>query len=253
MTSVSNLFNGPLRRAPVAGFNLSTEIAYVDNLTVVERDVIIAALAERKVLASELVGDDKECSVCKESLQADEILKSMPCKHEFHKHCLIRWLKEARTCPLCRCNLQGRQLVYRQFSRNMEMQSRRTRYPHPYRISSQNRPNSILPQAIRRGAQLHTNRLIQSLSNSQGDTHSRSDTDSDGTSEDESSNPSESDSNRHQEPFIVRAQQLVNCFRQSNGCRSQGDTSSRSESDSNGTNPDVSNNISEGDSNRREN
>ncbi|XP_034660475.1 E3 ubiquitin-protein ligase RZF1-like [Drosophila subobscura] len=253
-----NLFNGLLRRAPVAGLFLRTEIAYVDDLTVVERDGIIAALAERKVLASELVGDDKECSVCKESLQADEILKSMPCKHEFHKHCLIRWLREARTCPLCRCNVQGRQLVYRQFSRNMEMQSRRTRHPHPYRISSQNRPSSILPAAIRRGAQLHINRLlvgrvIQSLRNSQGDTNSRSDTDSDGTSEDESSNPSESDSNGHQEPFIVRAQQLVNCFRQSNSRRSQGDTNSRSESDSNGTNPDVSNSISEGDSNRREN
>ncbi|SPP87989.1 E3 ubiquitin-protein ligase RZF1-like [Drosophila guanche] len=223
MTSVTSLF---LRRGPVADIFLSTEIAYVDELTAVDRDEIITALSERKVLASELVGDDKECSVCKESHQVDDILKSMPCKHEFHKHCLIRWLREARTCPLCRCNLQGRQLVYRQFSRFMEMQSARTRHPLAYRN--------------RRAAQLHMNRLRQSVI-SQG-----IESDSSDTSEDES------DSNGHQEPFLIRTQQLMNRATQSlgNSASGQGDTN---RSDSNGTNADASNSISEGDSNRREN
>ncbi|EDW24827.1 GL24353 [Drosophila persimilis] len=73
---------------------------------------VIASLPFRKVRESELVGVDPKCSVCMESLQAGEILKSMPCKHEFHDQCLIRWLKESYSCLLCRFQLKFQELTF---------------------------------------------------------------------------------------------------------------------------------------------
>ena len=29
----------------------------------------------------------------------------MPCKHNFHRDCIIPWLKERNSCPICRYEL----------------------------------------------------------------------------------------------------------------------------------------------------
>jgi E3 ubiquitin-protein ligase RNF115/126 len=42
------------------------------------------------------------CLVCQDSYQiGDEALK-LPCKHLYHKDCLIPWLQSRNTCPTCR-------------------------------------------------------------------------------------------------------------------------------------------------------
>ena len=43
----------------------------------------------------------KICSICMEEFKIDEIIRILPCKHEFHKDCIDYWLLEKSIkCPL---------------------------------------------------------------------------------------------------------------------------------------------------------
>ena len=55
-----------------------------------------------------IVKDDScdQCSICLEDYEPDTTVRQLPCNHCFHTDCLIPWLKEHRTCPLCRHNFQ---------------------------------------------------------------------------------------------------------------------------------------------------
>eukprot|EP00538_Stauroneis_constricta_P000461 CAMPEP_0119571712 /NCGR_PEP_ID=MMETSP1352-20130426/44258_1 /TAXON_ID=265584 /ORGANISM="Stauroneis constricta, Strain CCMP1120" /LENGTH=902 /DNA_ID=CAMNT_0007621395 /DNA_START=192 /DNA_END=2900 /DNA_ORIENTATION=- len=47
-------------------------------------------------------GHPPECCICMEDFcNTDEIIETK-CKHVFHKQCCREWLKQARTCPVCR-------------------------------------------------------------------------------------------------------------------------------------------------------
>lgn len=45
---------------------------------------------------------DDQCSVCLENFEAGEEVRTLPCGHYFHDHCIDEWLVLNRTCPLCR-------------------------------------------------------------------------------------------------------------------------------------------------------
>lgn len=47
----------------------------------------------------------RECSCCFDEFNAETPIVMTPCKHYYHEACLADWLKLARTCPLCRCDL----------------------------------------------------------------------------------------------------------------------------------------------------
>lgn len=47
-----------------------------------------------------------ECCCCTENFDAEQPIVKTPCNHYYHKSCLGDWLKLARTCPLCRCDLE---------------------------------------------------------------------------------------------------------------------------------------------------
>lgn len=44
------------------------------------------------------------CQVLKCTLQ---LVRTLPCAHEFHCECVDRWLLAKRTCPLCKGNIIG--------------------------------------------------------------------------------------------------------------------------------------------------
>ncbi|ETE71533.1 E3 ubiquitin-protein ligase RNF12, partial [Ophiophagus hannah] len=44
----------------------------------------------------------KTCSVCINEYVVGNKLRQLPCMHEFHFHCIDRWLFENSTCPICR-------------------------------------------------------------------------------------------------------------------------------------------------------
>ncbi|XP_015257413.1 PREDICTED: E3 ubiquitin-protein ligase RNF6 isoform X1 [Cyprinodon variegatus] len=44
----------------------------------------------------------RACSVCINEYAQGNKLRRLPCSHEFHVHCIDRWLSENNTCPICR-------------------------------------------------------------------------------------------------------------------------------------------------------
>ena len=64
---------------------------------------VIEQLAVRKLTRAE-AREDNNCAVCLEPLRAQQAVLTLPCKHEYHKTCIIKWLKQsdAPTCPVCK-------------------------------------------------------------------------------------------------------------------------------------------------------
>jgi len=46
--------------------------------------------------------DEPVCCVCLDTLHRGDLLRRLPCKHEFHGDCVDPWLKSNTTCPLCK-------------------------------------------------------------------------------------------------------------------------------------------------------
>ncbi|XP_072306927.1 E3 ubiquitin-protein ligase RNF6 [Eucyclogobius newberryi] len=49
----------------------------------------------------------RACSVCINEYAQGNKLRRLPCSHEFHIHCIDRWLSENNTCPICRQPILG--------------------------------------------------------------------------------------------------------------------------------------------------
>ena len=45
------------------------------------------------------------CSVCLETYKNDEVYIELPCMHKFHDKCILSWLKQTNSCPVCRFEL----------------------------------------------------------------------------------------------------------------------------------------------------
>ncbi|CAH1800376.1 unnamed protein product [Owenia fusiformis] len=54
---------------------------------------------------SSLSSNDEACAVCLDGYRTNELLRVLPCGHEFHKKCVDPWLVANRTCPLCLLNI----------------------------------------------------------------------------------------------------------------------------------------------------
>ena len=58
--------------------------------------------------ASDWAKEDASCSVCIESFEQGDDLRSLPtCRHVFHKECIDEWLAQHTTCPNCRASLMS--------------------------------------------------------------------------------------------------------------------------------------------------
>ncbi|CAN4095841.1 unnamed protein product [Withania somnifera] len=46
--------------------------------------------------------DELTCSVCLEQVNDGELIRSLPCLHQFHANCIDPWLRQRGTCPVCK-------------------------------------------------------------------------------------------------------------------------------------------------------
>jgi len=47
----------------------------------------------------------KSCRICMEDFKNDELVRTLPCLHFFHRKCIDKWLFQNRTCPICKFDI----------------------------------------------------------------------------------------------------------------------------------------------------
>lgn len=65
---------------------------------------------EKKRVDDEMLGPEgkAECTICIEEIKKGEEVLMLPCKHWYHGECVVLWLKEHNTCPICRMPIENR-------------------------------------------------------------------------------------------------------------------------------------------------
>ncbi|CAI4230579.1 unnamed protein product [Auanema sp. JU1783] len=48
---------------------------------------------------------DTDCAVCIDPYQTADVVRTLPCRHVYHKSCIDPWLLEHRTCPMCKADI----------------------------------------------------------------------------------------------------------------------------------------------------
>ncbi|XP_054261345.1 E3 ubiquitin-protein ligase goliath-like isoform X2 [Macrosteles quadrilineatus] len=82
----------------------------VVNVSLLERRLCSAAKkALSKIPTKHIKLDDKGdgecCAICIEPYRTTEVVRILPCRHEFHRGCIDPWLVEHRTCPMCKMDI----------------------------------------------------------------------------------------------------------------------------------------------------
>ena len=48
---------------------------------------------------------ENKCPICLQNYKGVDIIKEFPCKHIFHKNCILKWIKNSNKCPLCKYDI----------------------------------------------------------------------------------------------------------------------------------------------------
>lgn len=56
----------------------------------------------RTTLESKKSNGDSRCVICLMEFEEKQLVRVLPCTHEYHTKCIDKWLKSNRSCPICR-------------------------------------------------------------------------------------------------------------------------------------------------------
>ena len=60
----------------------------------------------KHILKYSVIKEDK-CAICIQKFKGVDIIKEFPCKHIFHKTCILKWIKRSNICPLCKYDISN--------------------------------------------------------------------------------------------------------------------------------------------------
>lgn len=64
----------------------------------------IAALPRRdSASASSAAISESRCVICQEPLELHDDVRMLPCRHEYHLHCIAQWIPHSNSCCVCQC------------------------------------------------------------------------------------------------------------------------------------------------------
>ncbi|XP_024396562.1 E3 ubiquitin-protein ligase SDIR1 isoform X1 [Physcomitrium patens] len=69
-------------------------------------DIVDASLESVDEGKQNVVEEELTCSVCLEQVVDGEIIRTLPCVHQFHAACIDQWLKQQATCPVCKFRIR---------------------------------------------------------------------------------------------------------------------------------------------------
>uniref|UniRef100_A0A7N0TDD1 RING-type E3 ubiquitin transferase n=1 Tax=Kalanchoe fedtschenkoi TaxID=63787 RepID=A0A7N0TDD1_KALFE len=58
--------------------------------------------------------DGLTCTVCLEQVNQGELVRTLPCLHQFHVNCIDPWLRQQGTCPICKFRVSSEWQARRQ-------------------------------------------------------------------------------------------------------------------------------------------
>ncbi|KXX82136.1 E3 ubiquitin-protein ligase RING1-like [Madurella mycetomatis] len=66
---------------------------------------------EKKRVDDQMLGPEgkAECTICIDQISRGDEVAVLPCKHWYHHECVVLWLKEHNTCPICRMPIETRE------------------------------------------------------------------------------------------------------------------------------------------------
>ena len=81
----------------------------VDDEYIRKRNKFILELDEfqyKHVKKYSTIKEDK-CAICLQKFKGVDIIKEFPCKHIFHKNCILKWIEKSNICPLCKYDINN--------------------------------------------------------------------------------------------------------------------------------------------------